>query len=83
MLAAGFPQRSPVFPLCLSLRILGISSCAGGDWKNTSVGTLCKKHILLRPLDKVIAFVEKRFTERFTDVYGWFEAGFQGICAGD
>ena len=74
MLAAGFPQRSPVFPLCLSLRIRDISS---------SVGTLCKKHILLRPLDKVIAFVEKWFTERFTDVYGWFEAGFQGICAGD
>ena len=28
--------------------------------KNTSVGTSCKRHILLRPLDKVIAFVEKK-----------------------
>ena len=27
MLAAEFPQRSPVFPLCLSFRILDISSC--------------------------------------------------------
>ena len=27
MLAAGFPQRSPVFPQCLSFRILDISSC--------------------------------------------------------
>ena len=26
MLAAGFPQRSPVFPPCLSFRILDISS---------------------------------------------------------
>ena len=42
-----------------------ISSRAGwivqktrGDWEHTLVHTSCKKHILLRPLDKVIAFVE-------------------------
>ena len=29
MLAAGFPQRFSVFPLCLSFRILDISSCEG------------------------------------------------------
>ena len=32
--------------------------------------------ILIRPPDKVIAFVGKRFTEWFKVVYGWFGAGF-------
>ena len=32
----------------------------GGDWRNDSVATSCKRHIMLRPLDNVIAFVEKK-----------------------
>ena len=63
-----------------------ISSRAGwvvqktrGDWEHTLIHTSYKKHILLRPLDKVIAFVEKPAVYRRSRR---FEAGFQEVCAG-
>ena len=56
------PQTSAEnFALSQAFRaqLVGLSRETGGDWKNSLVGMLCKKHILLRPLGEVFVFVEK------------------------
>ena len=68
--AADFSWEFRTFS-SISSRAGWIVQKTGGDWKNTSVGTSCKKNILLRPLDKVIAFVEKQGFEFARDRQDW------------
>ena len=49
-------------------RLAGCVEKTWGDWKNTSVHSSCKKHILLRPLNKVIAFCRKNGLPR---IFPW------------